>query len=490
MANAPSEGHQHRKISTRSVVIAAIVIVVVFGIFLLLGSCSRRAQRRQLAARAQQAALADSIPRVSVEIVSRAAGDGELMLPGTLQASQSTDVYARASGYVAAWYADIGARVQAGQLLARIEAPDLDQQLAQARNEVVTARSTRQLNAVNLDRWKVLFHDSTVTKQELDTYQTNFDASVATEAAAENNVRRLEALVGYERVTAPFTGVVTARNVEDGVFVTAAGATSAPQASGAGGNTVVGSSSVTALFTVARTDTVRVYIGVPQSYAPAVHVGMAAPITAQELIGRSFAGRVARTASSIDAASRTLLTEVDAVNTNHVLLPGMYAEVHLRFEQPIPPVLLPATALIFRTSAAQAAVVGPDSVVHIHNLQIGRDFGTAMEVDSGLADGDIVVVNPPDNLVDGRHVRPRSDSTGQQGQQGQQQGLASNGAGKGQQGQAGQNPKQGGAKSLAANAGGGYRPPPEMQEGFPGSPVSRPAAALPRTAARDTTPPH
>ena len=485
MADAPSEGRQHRKVSTRSVVIAAIVVVAVLVIFLLLGTSSRRAQHRRLAARAQQAVLADSIPRVVVQAVNRAAGDGELMLPGTLQSSQSAEVYARASGYIAAWYADIGTRVHAGQLLARIEAPDLDQQLAQARNEVASAHTTRQLNAVNLARWQVLFRDSTVTKQELDTYQTNFDASVATEAAAENNVRRLEALVGYERVTAPFTGVVTARNVEDGVFVTAAGETSAPQPAGAGGNTIVGSSSVTALFTVARTDTVRVYIGVPQAYAPAVHVGMPAPITAQELPGRSFAGRVARTASSIDAASRTLLTEVDATNTNHILLPGMYTEVHLRFVQPDPPVLLPATALIFRTLVAQTAVVGPDSVVHIHNLEIGRDFGTTMEVDSGLADGDIVVINPPDNLSEGRHVRPRPDLTAQPGPLAQQPSQASSGSGKSpQQGAQGQRPRA--STDQAASAGGGYHPPPQMQEGFPGSP-GLPPASVPASA-RDSTP--
>ncbi len=397
------------------------------------------------------------------------------MLPSTLQPNRSAAVYARASGYVAKWYTDIGARVQAGQLLARIDAPDLDQQLAQARNEVVSARTTRQLNSANLERWNVLYRDSTVTKQELDTYQTNFDASVASEGAAENNVRRLEALVGYERVVAPFTGVVTARNVETGVFVTAAGATSDPQAAGAGGNTVVGSPPETALFTVARTDTVRVYIGVPQSYAPAVHIGMLAPITVQELPGHSYAGRVARTASSIDAASRTLLTEVDAANTDHALLPGMYADIHLRMEQQDPPVLLPATALIFRTSVAQAAVVGPDSIVHIRNLHIGRDFGTAMEVDSGLADGDIVVLEPPENLADGRRVHPQTDSTAQQGP-GRQKSDSTKGRGK----DTGQNKKQG-------DGSGGYHPPPEMREGFPGSPVSRPPAPPPRPTPSDSS---
>ncbi len=216
--------------------------------------------------------------------------------------------------------------------------------------------------------------------------------------------------MGYERVTAPFDGVVTERNVENGVFVTPAGTVSTPQAAGAGGNTLIGAPAGSELFRVARTDTIRVYLGVPQAYAPAVHVGLAAALVAKELPGREFPGRVARTANSVDAASRTLLTEVDVVNPAAVLLPGMYAQVRFRFDRPNPPILMPAPALIFRTGSPQAAVVGSDSIAHFHNLTIGRDYGTVMEVLSGLLDSDYVVAQPSDDLRDGQHIHAKREA--------------------------------------------------------------------------------
>src|ERR1700735_1678621 len=257
--------------SRHSLVIVGIVTVVLFIAFILIGVLPDRANKRRLAERSQQAAAADSVPLVAIQRVARANASSDLMLPGTLQSNHETPVFARASGYISHWYADIGQRVHEGQLLATIDAPDLDQQLSQARQQSANANATLQLNRVNLDRWKILYRDSTVTKQELDTFQSNYDASVASVAAADDNVRRLESLVAYERVTAPFDGVVTARNVENGVFITPAGTTTTPQAAGAGGNTLIGSTPTTELFRVARTDTVRVYLGVPPAYPTAAH---------------------------------------------------------------------------------------------------------------------------------------------------------------------------------------------------------------------------
>lgn len=386
------------------------LVLTLLIVLLLFGILPHRARARTLEQRARLAALADSVPLVGAERVSRGAAGADLMLPGTLQSNHVAPIYARSTGYVRRWYVDIGSRVHAGDLLATIEAPDLDEELAQARQQAANARATLQLNAVTLQRWRILYRDSTVTKQELDTYQSNYDASVANVAAADANVRRVGALVGFERILAPFDGVITARNVDNGVFVTAAGTTNSPQPAGVGGNTIIGINSTTQLFQIASTDTIRVYLGVPQAYAPDVRVGAPVLLAIREIPGRTFAGRIARTAAAVDASSLTLLTEVTVINSDRSLLPGMYAEAHLRFERGNPPILMPGTALIFRTSAPQAAVIGSDSAVHFHNLTIGRDFGTVIEVDSGLADGDYVVAQPSDDLRDGQHVHVRVET--------------------------------------------------------------------------------
>lgn len=356
-----------------------------------------------------------------------------------------------------------------------------------------------------------------MTKQELDQHQTSYDAGRATVAAADADARRIEALVNYERVTAPFDGVLTERNVENGVFVTSAGTVSTPQAAGAGGNTLIGASAGTELFRVARTDTIRVYLGVPQAYAPAVHVGLEAALVAEELPDREFPGRVARTANSVDAASRTLLTEVDVLNPSAVLLPGMYAQVRFRFDRPNPPILMPAPALIFRTGSAQAAVVGSDSIAHFRNLMIGRDYGTVMEVRSGLRDNDYVVAQPSDDLRDGQHIRakrepaaPTGDTSGGQpggqhpggpplgdtaakkslspppaaGQQRQQRGREPQpptGQQQASQSQGRGNTAGNGGGNGGRNGGGnsGYRPPPQVSEGFPGIGAVLPPPRIP-----------
>jgi membrane fusion protein, multidrug efflux system len=481
-AGTPSSGHAPAPVERRHIIRGAIIIALLLLALLLVGILPHRTRQRDLDARARAAALADSIPLVAVAPVTRSAADADLMLPGTLQSNHVTPIYARSSGYVQHWYADIGARVHAGQLLATVEAPDLDQELAQGQQQEANARATLQLNAVTLERWKVLYHDSVVTKQELDTYQSNYDASVASVAAAQANVKRLGALVGFLRITSPFDGVITARNVDDGVFVTASGTINTPQPAGIGGNTIVGATAApTELFRVASTDTFRLYVGVPQAYAPGVRAGLPAILAVPENPGRSFAGRIIRTADAVDASSLTLLTEVDVINSDHSLLPGMFAQAHFRFDRVHPPILMPGTAMIFRTSAPQAAVLGTDSILHFHTLQIGRDYGTVIEVDSGLADGAYVVVNPADNLRDGQPVHARLEV-----QNGAPGGDTRAGrpvlpppqelpGAKGRRGQGnatgGQAVEQSGSQTGGAAAGTPPRSgPPEVQEGFPAAP--------------------
>jgi multidrug efflux pump subunit AcrA (membrane-fusion protein) len=477
--------HHHPHPSRHAIVTAAIIALVLLLAFVLLGYMPRRARDKAMATRARAAALADSIKIVNVSRVERADATADISLPGTLQSSRSASVYARSSGYVRRWYADIGEHVRAGQTLADIDAPDLDQQLAQSRQLASNQRATMALNQVNLERWKVLYRDSSVTKQELDQFQTNYDASVASVAAAEADVHRLEALVGYERVTAPFTGVITARNVENGVFVTGTGTSSAPQPSGQGGNTLSGPAAIGQLFTVSAIDTIRVYIGVPQSYAPSVHVGLPALLDVAELPGRSFSGRVARTARAVDFSSRTLLTEVDIANAGGVLLPGMYGQVHFQFDRTTPPLLMPGTSLIFRLRGAQAAVIGADSTLQFRNLRIGRDYGTVMEVDSGLTDGEYVVSQPSDGLRNGQHVHARLEpEAGAPGDNPPGQpvppptgaaprGGAPSSVAPSSVAPSGATPSAGKAPPPRARpvpAGSTYKPPPQVIEGFPGAP--------------------
>jgi membrane fusion protein (multidrug efflux system) len=387
-------------LSRRSLSVGAVVIVAVLLLLLLAGLLPRRSNSKVLKQRALEAALADTLPLVTVVKANRAPAAADLTLPGTLEPIRDASIYARSSGYVRAWYTDLGAHVRTGQLLAVIDAPDLDQQLSQAKSTEAQAQATLVLTKSEAERWSALVKDSVVTQDDYDQKQSAYQSQIASVRAAHDNVMRLESLVGYEKITAPFAGVVTARNVDNGTYVTASGTAGAPQPAGATG-------AVSELFHIAASDTMRMYIGVPQAYAPSVRAGLLADLEAQELPGKLFPGKIVRTADAVDISSRTLLTEVDVSNKDGSLLPGMYVDIHFRFSRPSPPILMPGTALIFRTDGAQAAVVGGDSVARFRNLQIGRDYGTVMEVLGGLNDGDLVINQPSDALRDGMRVRAR-----------------------------------------------------------------------------------
>jgi RND family efflux transporter MFP subunit len=386
--------------SRRLIIIGAGIGIVLLLLFVIAVVPRRTVQHELLA----EAAARDSAPLVQVTTVHRAAAGSELSLPGTIQALHEGAIYARVPGYVRRWYADIGSVVNAGQVLADIDAPELEQNVQQAQSQLEQTRAALGLARTDLERWRVLARDSAVTGQELDQKRAAYDAAVANTGAMEANLRRLTQTRQYTRVTAPFTGVVTARNVDIGSLITAAGGTSAPVA--AGGAPGAGSGS---LFRLAETDTVRTYITVPEAYASSIAPGLVADVQVQGVPGRHFTGHVVRTSRSLDASSRTLLTEIDVANHDFALMPGMYAQARLHFPRVTPPLLVPSGSLVIRSSGTQVMVVergaAGAAVVRLRSVQVARDYGSTVEIASGLSDGMTVVLNPNTEIGDGTRVR-------------------------------------------------------------------------------------
>ncbi|MEO8620344.1 MAG: efflux RND transporter periplasmic adaptor subunit [bacterium] len=353
-----------------------------------------------------EATARDSAPVVQVTTVHRAEAGSELALPGTIQALHESAIYARVTGYVKRWQSDIGAIVHNGQLLAEIDAPELAQSAEQAQAQLTQTRAALGLARADLERWKQLARDSAVTGQELDQKKAAFDAAEANTGAADANLRRLVQTRQFTRVTAPFAGVITARNVDIGSLITPAGATSAP----AGATGIGGAAGAGSLFRIAQTDTVRIYLTVPEGYATSIHSGLEAVVTVQGIPGRTFTGHVVRTSAALDPTSRTLLTEIDVPNRDFALLPGMSAQATLRFPRITPPLLLPASALVIRSHGVQVMVVdgtqgSANATIHFRSVHIGRDYGGTVEVADGVVDGMTVVLNPNADLLDGARVR-------------------------------------------------------------------------------------
>jgi RND family efflux transporter MFP subunit len=371
--------------------LAGAVIATLFLVLIVAGIVPRVRDAREL--RAETASVRGAI-EVTVVPAKRAAATSDLVLPGSIESLHESPIYARTTGYVERWTTDIGARVSAGQLLAQIQSPEIDQQSEQAKADLGQLRANLNLAKRTVDRWVLLARDSVVTPQEVDEKQAAYDAAVANLASGDANYKRLEQLQSFERVTAPFAGVVTSRSVDVGNLVSA-GAT-------LGGT---GSASGRPLFTVAGTDTVRVYVNVPQSAINLVKHGASADILVRELPASVFRGIVARNARALDAASRTLLTEVQIPNPKGVLLPGMYVEVRFAVTDSSPPLIIPANTLVIRTDGPQVALVRPNNTVHYQKVELGRDYGDRVEVVGGL-DGDAkLVVNPTDDIREGVEVR-------------------------------------------------------------------------------------
>ena len=356
------------------------VALVVVGAFTLI---ERRSQYQALAKETETLA----IPTVSVFHASAENGQEDLVLPGTMQAYVESPIYARTSGYVKKWYHDIGTRVAQGELLADIDTPEVDQQLSQARADLATSQANASLSKITAARYQELIKTDGVSKQEVDNAVGDLAAKEATVNSAQANVRRLEELEGFKHVVAPFRGVVTRRQTDIGQLVNA----------GNGGATQE-------LFTLAQTDPLRVYVNVPEAYAPSIHAGLPAYLELTQYAGRKFEGKVVRTAESIDLSTRTLLTEVDVPNHAGELLPGGYAQVHLGVQVGRERVHVPVNALLFRSEGLRAVVVDADHKIRLRPLTIGRDYGTSLEVLQGVTSADWIVLNPADSLDDGQQV--------------------------------------------------------------------------------------
>lgn len=381
---SPRSPQPDAKSSARSLRLLLAALVVGAAVLLVLGILPRLARREAL----QAAASAGSAPP-TVIVASPREGDASnaLVLPGTLYGLHEAGLYARANGYVKRVLVDMGSRVRAGDTLAVVETPEIDQELRQARATLAQVQATGVLTRSTLERWRGLVEQKVATQQELDEKQAAFNVSQASADAARANVERLTTLTRFGSIVAPFGGVVTARNVDMGALV----------APGTGTNT-------RPLFALAQVDRMRVVTSVPQSAAAGVRDGQDADIMVQELGNAAFKGRVTRTSRSLDLTTRTLLTEIQLDNRDGRLLPGMFAQVRLSVANASRTLLIPANTVMMRADGAQVAVVR-DGRIHIVKPSLGRDFGSELEVLGGLTVKDQVIVNPGDDVTEGVTVR-------------------------------------------------------------------------------------
>jgi len=359
--------------------VVVAILIVVGGILLF----QRRAQYQALANETETAA----IPTVAIIHPSVEAGDENLVLPGTLQAYVESPIYARTNGYLRKWYHDIGSRVNKGELLADIDTPEVDQQLGQSRADLNTAKANAQLSDITAARYTELLKTDGVSKQEVDNAMGDQAAKRATMQSSEANVRRLEELESFKHIYAPFSGVLTQRNIDIGTLINAGNGGTSQQ-----------------LFYLAQTDPIRVYVNVPEAYAPSIHPGIGAYLELTQYPGEQFRGKVVRTSNSIDHSTRTLLTEVDVPNPTGQLLPGGYAQVHLEVKVKGYRLQVPVNSLLFRSEGLRAVVVDSNHKARLQILTIGRDYGVTLEVMNGLKADDWIVLNPPDSLNDGQEV--------------------------------------------------------------------------------------
>jgi RND family efflux transporter MFP subunit len=392
-------------------VVVAVLLVVVGGITLLM----RRSQYKALAKETETLA----VPTVSVVHPIAESDSEDLVLPSTLQAYVESPIYARTNGYLKKWYHDIGSRVNKGQLLADIDTPEIAQALAQSRAELGTAQANQNLSQITASRFEGLLKTDSVSKQETDNATGDLAAKRASTLSAEANVRRLQETESFRHIYAPFSGVITRRNVDIGNLINA----------GNGGSAQL-------LFTLAQTDPIRVFVNVPEVYAPAIHQGLGAYLELQQFPGQKFYGKVARTADSIDLNTRTLLTEVDVPNKAGQLLPGGYAQVHVEVKVNGSRLEVPVNALLFRSEGLRAVVIDDNHKTHLQPLMIGRDYGTTLEVLQGLKPTDWIVINPADSLDEGVQVNvkqiaqpsaPAPASSGAGGSSGQGNPTSNNG---------------------------------------------------------------
>jgi RND family efflux transporter MFP subunit len=368
----------------RGPIIGALVAALALGAFIVVGIRSRVHAEETLTTTTRQ----DAILAVAVTTPNRGSGPLEITLPANTQAYIDTPIYARTNGYLKHWYADIGAHVHQGEVLAEIETPELDQQVQQAESDLATAEANQKIAQITAERWKKLLTKNAVSQREADVATSDFSARQSALSSAQANLRRLQQLQGFEKVYAPFDGVITARNIDIGSLIQE-GDSNSPHAE---------------LFHMDSTDKLRLYVPVPEVYAYTVHNGDKLEVTSDAAPNEKFTGTIVRNADSIDTSSRTLNVEVDVNNTNHKLLPGQYAFVHLHVPPSNASLTLPSNALLFRAEGLQVGVIR-NGQVQLVPVQIGHDYGATVEITAGLTPQDQVVLNPPDSLAQGEQVQ-------------------------------------------------------------------------------------
>lgn len=397
---------------SRLPIIIAIIGVLAVVVWIMLARIHARA------ALSQQTKDDSTITVTTARVGPGKAGD-ELVLPGTVQAFVDAPIYARTSGYVKRWLVDIGGPVKAGDLLAELETPEVDQQKQQAEADLATATANYQLSSSTAERYRGLVESDSVSKQDADDRLGDAAAKKAQLASSRANLDRYRQLEGFKHVVAPFDGVVTARNIDIGTLVNAGG-------------------SGQELFHVADTRKLRIYVQVPQAYAATMKPGLEARLHFAEHPGQEYAARLVRTANAIDPVQRTLRVELQTDNPDGALLAGGYGEVHLKLPVAAQTLRLPTNALIFRSEGMQVATLGPDDKVVLRKIKVGRDFGSEIEVVDGITPDDTVVINPPDSLSEGQAVHvaePKKDDKG-----------SGDGKAGGSDGQSGDKPKDGAGK--------------------------------------------
>ena len=384
-ATNPQPNHQEpRKSSPVRTTLVLLIAVIVVVALAAIGIVSRLHDSKALAAETNELAA----PTVLTIQPKQGAPAQEIVLPGNIQAFVDAPIYARTNGYLKRWYFDIGAHVRKGDLLADIESPEIDQQLSQAQADLNTATANVKLSQITADRFSGLIKQDAVSQQDTDNAVSDLSAKQSMVKSAQANVDRLKQLVGFEKVYAPFDGVVTARNTDIGQLID----------SGASGG------QARSLFEMAAVNRLRVFISVPQIYSQDAAPGLKADLTFAEMPGRSFPGLLVRTARAIDPTSRTLNVEVDVDNAKGELLPGAYAEVHLKLKEGTPTLIIPVSALLFRAEGLRVAIAKPDNTAELLPITLGRDFGDTAEVTTGLTGNERVISNPPDSVVDGEKL--------------------------------------------------------------------------------------
>jgi multidrug efflux system membrane fusion protein len=364
----------------RRYLLILLVVALALGVW---GEVSRVLARSSLAKETTEAA----VPTVITVTPNRTTLGEELVLPGTVQAYIEAPIYARTSGYLKDWYTDIGSQVTKGQLLGVIDAPEVDQQLSQAEADLATARANESLSNTTNVRWKGLLATESVSKQDADEKAGDAAAKKAAADSAAANVARLHELESFKRVIAPFSGVITARNTDIGALINA------------------GQSAGAELFHIADTHKLRIYVQVPESYAAAAHPGLEAELRFAEHANKTFTAKTVRTSNALDATLRTLQVELELDNSTREIFPGAYAEVHFKLPAGAQSLRLPANTVLFRAAGLQVATVDDQRHVKLKNIVQGRDFGNTIEILSGLEPDAVVILNPPDSLIDGMVVR-------------------------------------------------------------------------------------